>query len=95
MTTPPTNEAHLLVIFGEVRGDVKALLRSQLEMNERFAANEKHTDERFEKLEDRIGALERYRLKVAGFTLAIASFLTLTQSKLAPLADAFFQLFGV
>jgi len=94
MTTPPTNEAHLLVMFGEVRGDVKSLLRSQQELTHRIGITEEHNEARFIKLEGRLKSLEAIRLKVAGFTMALAMMLTLTRHKIAPLFDSVFALLG-
>lgn len=79
--TPP--EAHLLVILGEVRGDVKGIVRSQTDLSKRLDDLENRLYGRIKQvdadaqtrmgdIETRVGALESIRMKVAGFVLAMS-----------------------
>ncbi len=86
MTTPLPPEAHALVILGEVRGDVKGIARTLTAFEDRMSAIEEAQAKRFAGLETRLSALEAYRTKIAGFTIALALFLTLTKDKLPALA---------
>lgn len=71
MTQPQQVEAHLLVVLGEVRGDVKGILRTQQDFSARLTEIEKRLGQRVDTVEDRITDLERYRWKVGGFTIAV------------------------
>lgn len=82
MTNIPTDESRLLVLFGEMRGDLKSLLKSQEELAKRLGRYEEDTDLRMAKLEARVRSLEAVRWKVAGFTTAIAAAATLFAEKI-------------
>lgn len=84
MTGISGDDTRLLVLFGEMRGDLKALLRSQQELNERLSVSEEVTNDRMNKLEGRIKSLEAVRLKVAGFATALGAFAALLGSKIGP-----------
>lgn len=84
MTGVTSEDTRLLVLFGEMRGDLKALLRSQQELNERLSLNEAATEARLAALDKRVKSLEAVRLKVAGFATALGAFAALLGSKLGP-----------
>lgn len=91
MTTPILPpEAHLLVILGEVRGDVKGIAKSLASLETRIHDVESAMDTRVGALGARITALETYKTKVAGFTIGLALVLTLTKDKLPALATFIF-----
>mgnify|MGYP000288898879 CR=1 FL=1 len=101
MTTPPTPEAHLLVILGEVRGDVKGVLRSQQEFSKRLDALEAHftsritkveqeVDDRLVGIEKRVLSLEAIRLKAAGAILALTLIASVVRDKVAPVFELIF-----
>lgn len=55
MLNPSTPEAHALVILGEVRGDVKGILRSQTEFTHRLAELELRVMQSLEEVETETG----------------------------------------
>lgn len=106
MTTPQTLEANLLVLFGELRGDVKSLLKSNGELKDGMLAMETRLEEQVKAVEaemlskhkalsERVSALEAIRLKVAGFALALTILGALFSHKLGPFAQVLSKLFGV
>lgn len=86
MTTPLPPEAHALVLLGEVRGDVKGVMRALTDLNVRLAEIEATHGARVSKVEARVSSLESYRTKIAGFTIGIALLLSITKDKLPALA---------
>lgn len=86
MTSPLPPEAHALVLLGELRGDVKGIARTLLDLNVRLAEIEANNGARFGRLEMRLSTLEAYRTKIAGFVIALALLMTLTKDKLPALA---------
>lgn len=88
-----TPESHLLVILGEVRGDVKGIVRSQIDLKERLDDLEerlydhiKQVDQtarsRMSSFDERLGNLESFRMKAAGFVLAVSMISALVGAKL-------------
>lgn len=82
MTGISGDDTRLLVLFGEMRGDLKALLRSQQELNERLSFSEAAIHERVSKLDVRMRSLEAMRLKVAGFATAVGAIAAILGTKL-------------
>lgn len=76
MTTPNVDEAALLLSFGEMKGTMNALLREQKTLTARFVAYEQAIDQRLQEMDDRVKSLEGYRLKVAGFAVAVTAIFT-------------------
>lgn len=94
MTGMTADDTRLLVLFGEMRGDLKSLLRSQEELNARLTVSEAAMHERLSSLSNRVKSLEAMRLKVAGFATAIGAFAALLGTKLGPVAAAISKQFG-
>lgn len=67
-----------MIILGEVRGDVKGILRSQQAFSLDLKALEQRVGTRIDTLEDRVSETEKnvsdlqsYRFKVAGFVFGV------------------------
>lgn len=84
MTGISGDDTRLLVLFGEMRGDLKSLLRSQEELNARLTLSEASTHERINNLSSRVKSLENVKLKVATFATALGAFAALLGSKAGP-----------
>lgn len=85
MTNPLPPDAHALVILGEVRGDLKGLLRSQQELIEHLNRVETQHSDRIAALTARISVLEGYRLKIGYFAVGAAFFASTFGVSLSPL----------
>lgn len=87
MTTTLPPEAHLLVVLGEVRGDVKGILRTQNDMNVELKALESRLGDRLNKelqalddatkasisgLNTRVGSLDTRVTSLEGYRIKIA-----------------------
>lgn len=94
MTNITTDDTRLLVLFGEMRGDLKALLRSQEDLTLRIKQIEAATNTRYEGLDERLGSLERIRVKVGAYTAALAFAAGLFSDKLSTAAGKITSLFG-
>lgn len=94
MTGISADDSRLLVLFGEMRGDLKSLLRQQEELNERLRVSEETLHERISKLDARVKSLEAIRLRVAGFATAMGALAAILGSKLGAAAAAFSKLIG-
>jgi hypothetical protein len=75
MTHPSPSEASVLLILGEVKGDVKNILSTLIGYDLRLNTLEDTVDLRFSKLETRVKTLEDLKLRVGAmaFGAGIAS----------------------
>lgn len=71
MTTPTPQEAQVLLILGELRGDVKGIASTLKTYDARINDLEDTADARFGKIEVRVKALEDIKLRVGGLALGV------------------------
>lgn len=91
MTHPSPQEASVLLILGELRGDVKSLVSSFSSLNARLSDVEDVTDARLSKIEGRVRSLEEIKLKVGAVALGVG----LAAGLLGPKLPVLLKLIGV
>lgn len=91
MTHPSPQEASVLLILGELRGDVKGLVSSFASIQAHINAVEETSDARFTKLEGRVRSLEEIKLKVGAVALGVG----LAAGLLGPKLPVLLKLIGV
>lgn len=84
MTGINADETRLLVLFGEMRGDLKSVLREQQELAKRLATYEDAVTKEIDALDERVSGLEAIRLRVAGFATAVGLLAALLGYKAGP-----------
>ena len=84
MTGLTADDTRLLVLFGEMRGDLKSVLRQQEDMGKRLAAYEDAVTKEIDALDARVGKLEGIKLRVAGFATALGAGAALLGTKAGP-----------
>ena len=85
MTTINPQDASVLLILGEVRGDVKGIAKALNTLEANINAVEAASDVRFSKLESRVGSLEAIKLRIGGLAVGAALFAGFTADKLPAL----------
>ena len=91
MTHPSPQEASVLLILGELRGDVKSVLLHQRETAARINALEDTTDQRFVKIEARVKVLEDFKTRVAYLAIGVGA----ASGFLGPFAPVMLKALGV
>jgi hypothetical protein len=71
MTAPNLQDTNVLLILGEVRGDVKGIVKSLSSLEANINAVEDASDIRFSKIESRISQLEQIKTRVGGLALGV------------------------
>lgn len=71
MTQPNPQDSHVLLILGEVRGDVKGIVQALSSLDARLASVEASTDARLKKLEDRVAALEAIKSRIGALAVGV------------------------
>lgn len=71
MTHPSPQEASVLLILGEVKGDVKNILKTLTAYDARINAVEDASDMRFAKIEARLKTLEDFKLRIGAVALGV------------------------
>lgn len=64
-------DTHVLIILGEIRGDVKGISRSIMSLENKIDEVEKKSAQRTRDLEDRVSSLEAVRTKIAAFVTVL------------------------
>jgi Ni,Fe-hydrogenase I large subunit len=65
-------ESHVLLVLGEVRGDVKGIARTLNSLEKKIEEVEQQSSTRISALEKRVGVLESIKVRVAAFCTAVA-----------------------
>lgn len=71
MTHPSPQEASVLLILGEVKGDVKNILKTLTAYDARINAVEDASDARFAKIEGRLKTLEDLKLRIGAMAVGV------------------------
>lgn len=71
MTHPSPQEASVLLILGEVKGDVKNILKTLTEQGARINAVEDTADARFTSIEQRLKTLEDLKLRIGAMAVGV------------------------
>jgi hypothetical protein len=87
MTTINPQDASVLLILGEVRGDVKGIAKAINTLEANINAVEAASDVRFSKLETRVGSLEAIKLRIGGLAIGVGLFVGFTADKLPSLIN--------
>lgn len=83
-------ETNLLLILGEMRGDLKAIAEGLSRLDERVATVESATEGRHATLSGRVSKLEDIKTRVAGLAIGAAMIVSVTQPKLLLIAKHIF-----
>lgn len=84
MTAFTPQDSSVLLILGEVRGDVKGIARSLATLDAHINAVEATSDARFSKLEGRVGGLEAIKIRIGGLALGVGIFSGFAAPKIIP-----------
>lgn len=95
MTGLSGEDTRLLVLFGEMRGDIKSLLLQQEEFGKRLSSYEDAVTKEIDALDERVSQLERIKLRVAGFATAFGALATILGIKAGPIFTTIAQALGV
>lgn len=71
MTAIRPQDSNVLLILGEVRGDVKGIAKNLAALDAQINAVEDTSDIRFAKLEARLGTLEAIKTRIGGLALGV------------------------
>lgn len=71
MTGLTADDTRLLVLFGEMRGDLKSVLQRQEDLSKKIASYEDAVTREIDALDERVAKLESIKLRVAGFATAV------------------------
>ena len=71
MTHPSPQEASVLLILGEVKGDVKNILKTLTAYDARINAVEDASDARFSNIEQRLKTLEDLKLRIGAIAIGV------------------------
>lgn len=87
---PNSPEHQLLLLLGELRGNMANVAATLGRLEGRIDATEEINAARYSDFSDRISKLEAYRLKIAGFTVGVAFLMTMTKDKLPAITQFIF-----
>ena len=90
MTAMNPTETNLLLILGEMRGDLKNIADGLNRLDERVATVESAAEGRHAALAGRVSKLEDLKTRVAGIAVGAAMLVGFTQAKLLVLAQYIF-----
>ena len=81
------NEDHdqLLLILGELRGDMKSVVKNQEDFKSELTYVERRLSGQSAPIEERLSALEAFRSKIAGFAIAASLVASVITTKIAHL----------
>jgi hypothetical protein len=84
MTGFSPQDANLLLILGEVRGDVKGIIKTLASLDANIKSVEEEAAARFAKLDARVAALERIAIRIGGLTVGVGVASGVLSQKLLP-----------
>lgn len=91
MTTPSSPQGdNLLLILGEMRGDLKAVVAGLSKMEAQISSVETKAHERASSLEKRVASLEAIRMKIGTLAVFIAILLTAVRPELLKIVTLIF-----
>jgi hypothetical protein len=84
MTGFSPQDANLLLILGEVRGDVKGIIKTLASLDANIKSVEEEAAARFAKLDTRVAALERIAIRIGGLAVGVGVASGVLSQKLLP-----------
>jgi hypothetical protein len=90
MTAMNPQETNLLLILGEMRGDLKAIAEGLGKLDKRVASVEQSAEDRHTALAGRVSKLEDIKTRIGGLAVGVGLLVGVTQPQLLNIARHIF-----